>query len=494
MPNIDLPVGSRLGWELDNTVERDLLHSISDSAVLVRSLRQSRERWLLSTFPKFSSKARQSKSAEAHPVPPPHTIQMRGHCDVEIGPHIFSDTVFYEVHYLPTEPSSVPSSSTTRPYQSSWQSVTPYGSTYLQSTPAPSVSLDSSALASVSPDLINQVNLAASSNPILASLLQVAAGGSASQEQLKTLGLLIQSLSSRDSGSAGKQQPSANLPSSLLVTQPPIKPFDVVVEFREMPNVRWLFPRGPTVCERIMDNVANSPLCDVVITTCIPFKKTVEKTSGASEQPAAESQSQPEKTPQAVKLSLKKAPITVWDTLYRWVGGEQEMTKHREYLQSLEGPKRAYLGHQLLDGSLLTQLQSVSKNVYPMKLLKPGQHSSRSSKKRSAPRKEPELSSKQGDGTPSAKQRRRSQPAKRAPTQILCQTCGTVNVPLIQGGRYCRPCVDSGKAKVDELQISSGAEPTSSQAEATKSPIFIHSAYSSQAQDTPAAESADHVA
>lgn len=323
------------------------------STVLVRSLRQSRERWLLSTFPKFSSKARPSKSAEPLPPPPPHTIQTRGRCDVIIGPHIFSDTIFYEVHYLPTQ-LSVPSSSNTRPYQSSWQSVTPYGTSYSQSTPVapalptPSIpSLDSSALASVSPTLINQVNSAASSNPILANLLQAAAGGNATDEQLKTLGLLIQSLASRDStaNSPGQatqqQQPSTSLPSSLFVTQPPVKPFDVVVEFCEMPNERWLFPRGPRLCERILDKVTTDAAYDVVITTCIPFAKapdaTPSSTSATAEQPAAETESQPkpEKTPQAVAMTLKKAPFTVWDTLRRWGGDEQEMSKHKEYLENL---------------------------------------------------------------------------------------------------------------------------------------------------------------
>lgn len=391
----------------------ELIHF--SSAVLVRSLRQSRERWLLSTFPKFSTKARPSKSNEGPPPPPPHTIQTRGRCDVEIGPHTFSDTIFYEVHYLSTQ-LSAPSSSNTRPYQTSWKSVTPYGSTYLQSTPvAPAAmaatlatpsrpSMDSSALASVSPALINQVNSAASSNPILANLLQVAAGGNATDDQLRTLGLLIQSLASRESVASPATQPpppNTNLPSSLFVTQPPIKPFDVVVEFREMPNERWLFPRGPTVCERILDNVTTGAAYDIILTTCIPFAKTAEATTSSTtsstpattEQPATESQPQPEKTPQAVKMILKKAPFTVWDTLYRWTGGEQEMSKHREYLQNLvgrlsryphaafnygtqKGPKRAYLGYQLLDGSLLAQLQAVSTYRNGMHIYSPCQYRS----------------------------------------------------------------------------------------------------------------------
>ena len=36
--NIDLPVGSKLGWELENTVENDSLHSIADRYVPLCSL------------------------------------------------------------------------------------------------------------------------------------------------------------------------------------------------------------------------------------------------------------------------------------------------------------------------------------------------------------------------------------------------------------------------------------------------------------------------
>ena len=262
---------------------------------------------------------------------------------------MFSDTVFYEVHYLPTQ-LPVPSSNNTHPYQTSWQTTTPYNGSYVQSTPAPSTashqptpsmsSIDSAALASVSPALINQVNSAASSNPILANLLQLAAAGRASQEQLKTLGLLIQSLASRDSVAnvANQRQLSASLPSPLLVTQPPIKLFDVVLEFRELPNERYLFPRGPTVCERVLDSAVTDVAYDVIITTCVPFKKAAEETPEPSKQDANETPKQPDKTPQAVKIHLKRAPFTVWDTLSRWVGGEQEMSKHREHLRNLVSP------------------------------------------------------------------------------------------------------------------------------------------------------------
>jgi len=162
------------------------------------------------------------------------------------------------------------------------------------------------------------------------------------------------------------------------------------------------------------------------------------------------------------------------------------MRKHREHLQTLNGPEKVYLGYQLLPGSLLSQLQAVSTNIYQTKLIKPGQYSSRSSKKRSTVRKESETASKQDERTPAGKQRRRNQITKSTPTQILCQACGNSNVPLIQGGRYCRPCVDSGKTNDNASQTTSQMAVDSSQPPpqivAAKPPVFIHSNYSSQLQ------------
>lgn len=40
--NIDLPVGSKLGWELENTVESDSLHSIADRYAILCSFPASR--------------------------------------------------------------------------------------------------------------------------------------------------------------------------------------------------------------------------------------------------------------------------------------------------------------------------------------------------------------------------------------------------------------------------------------------------------------------
>ena len=367
--------------------------ALSTSSVLLLSLKQcicsilypkltltnlsltARDKWLSSTFPKFSSKARGGKPAEI--VPLPHTIQTRGRCDIEIGPHIFPDTIIFEVHYLPPQPTAS-AAKPTYLYQpptmssSSWQTTTPYGAyTYGQQMPLPKVpasestpqpsskpllsSLTSSV--SITPTLISQVNSAASSNPTLANLLQLAAAGKANPEQLKTLGLLIQSLANPSpdvsvaSTSAFSSQSTAHgtpvfhkdaqtAPSALQRNPvypylPPVREFDIVLEFQESMSERRIFPRGPVVCERISSTWAADASCDILISTRVPFPKVsfgigdLGKEEGPTE----------EIPPRLVTFRLKKAPIAIWDTIYRWVGSDENIKQNRQSLEELVSEK-----------------------------------------------------------------------------------------------------------------------------------------------------------
>ncbi|TFY57246.1 hypothetical protein EVJ58_g7138 [Rhodofomes roseus] len=112
MDTIPLPIGPCPGWELESHSDTEAsdeepqeLRNIPESLVVSQSLRQSRTIWLSSAFPKFSAKARGGKPPEV--VPPPHSIKVYGRYDVRIGPHIFSDTTFYEVCYLPEGPAAL---------------------------------------------------------------------------------------------------------------------------------------------------------------------------------------------------------------------------------------------------------------------------------------------------------------------------------------------------------------------------------------------------
>ncbi len=94
----------------------------------------------------------------------------------------------------------------------------------------------------ITPSLISQVNAAAAADPIFSNLLQLAAAKTATEDQLQTLGLLIQSLAAIDH--AKKIAAAASLPVSSVLpvnynqpppVQTPSKPFDLVIEFRETP-------------------------------------------------------------------------------------------------------------------------------------------------------------------------------------------------------------------------------------------------------------------
>jgi hypothetical protein len=154
-------------------------------------------------------------------VPPPHTIKSLGKFDFQAGPHIFPDTSVYEAHYLHSTPvPQLPPSGSNQPPASTWQTAssfraptyTPYfpyaASATPSATPYPTAQRASTPLVSavasetpITPALINRVNDAAATDPILANFLQLAASGRATSDQLKTLALLIQSLASAQSSS-----------------------------------------------------------------------------------------------------------------------------------------------------------------------------------------------------------------------------------------------------------------------------------------------------
>ena len=234
---------------------------------------------------------------------------------------------------------------------------------------------------SITPVLINRVNTAASANPILSNLLQLAAAGHASPDQLKTLGLLIQSLANMEElpiATASIQQP----PTAVNHNQrsPPVKDFDLVLEFREAPAERWVFPRVPVYGER-KSNPSTSQ--DILLTTCIPFSVANNPVSDVLQEPSLETATE-SPVQHVVTLHLIEAPWAIWDTIYRWIGGEDNLRSNKIQIDGLVcdffknfkiklnpilfeiPPKRMFLGHQLPPGSLLAQLQIVSTWIYTL--------------------------------------------------------------------------------------------------------------------------------
>jgi hypothetical protein len=289
-------------------------------------LSAARDKWLRSTFPKFSSRSRGGKPADA--VPPPHTMYNRGRCTLEIGPHMFMDTTIFEVHYHPV--------------------FVPLPSTSTSSSSAPAVPQGTSPLISSltnsTPTLINQVNAAALSNPTLANLIQLAASGNASLDQLKNLGLTIQQLASSSglsldaysmpSATHAQNTATAVATSAVSSIRPAYhtKDFDIVIEFRESPTDRWIFPRGPAISNFIPVTGSMGSYGEITLSTRLPFE---QQTKVAPEsQPEADAQPKTPEAQEVVTFRFTGAGAAVWDSILRWIGPQDKVEENRKILAS----------------------------------------------------------------------------------------------------------------------------------------------------------------
>ncbi|KAG6862140.1 hypothetical protein C0995_004222 [Termitomyces sp. Mi166 len=451
---IVLPFGPKPGWELEEGDEFDR-----------KDKRNISERWET-----WSSRAlRQFRGGKTDSAPPPHTIQARGKCDLEIGPHVFPDTTFYEVHYLPSQPSSVVGltyQSPTTGSCSSQPSTVPANVAKSLESENSSASLASNltSVATITPALINQVNTAASSNPTLANLLQLAAAGLATPDQLKTLGLLIQSLATSE-GTQPVLPPTVTpalpplptmTPASVTTPQiAPVKEFDLVLEFRENPNERWVFPRGLVTCERTTNLPAVNALSRTVMKVCLPFPKPVASEAVPVPGEAGPSISPTVEEPQVATLILERTPLAVWDTISRWAGNQEKLQQNKIKLDAMKPVEHVCLGYRLSEGPLLSQLQTVSAPTYTMKRLKMATTTATRAKRKIANKPKPvtqqihqnlqDIGAVGAVEKPPPKRRRALHQFERPPmTPIQCVSCKNRDVPLILGGRFCRPCVEAG--------------------------------------------------
>ncbi len=180
----------------------------------------------------------------------------------------------------------------------------------------------------VTPALSAQVALASQSNPTLANLLNAVINRTATDDQVKTLGLLVQSMGNVQQ--LGPSQPSSTaLPTDTRAGSP--KPFDIVLEFHERPADRWIFPRGDVVCERrgvAQDLFARSS--DVTITTSLPFAGTASQDPSAADDQQAELQ-----PPEVGSLCFSRVPQHLWDLFMLWAGGPAKVEESRTALAEL---------------------------------------------------------------------------------------------------------------------------------------------------------------
>ncbi|KAG2076862.1 hypothetical protein BDR04DRAFT_1227612 [Suillus decipiens] len=508
--NIHLPVAQEPDWEINNTdQDPSKIKSAADSFVILQSLKQSRERWLRSTFPKFSSRSRGGKPADA--IPPPHTIYNRGRCTLEIGPHIFTETTVFEVHYHPilVHTASGPTY-TQQPGATTGPMSAPQGSS---TTPLLS-SLPNSP--SIPPTLINQVNTAALSNPTLANLLQLAASGNASMDQLKTLGVTIQQLAS-SSGvnldassmqSAQAQNTATAVANGAALPIQPVyqtKDFDIVIEFRECPADRWIFPRSPAVGNFTPEPGSMGSYGKITLSTRVPFEQRTKVV--LESQPDGQVRSKTPEPQEVVTFMFTGAGAPVWDSILRWIGSEDKLEENRKILESTNTPRRVYLAHRIAEGALLAQIQNAAVPTFSTKLLRSAAESSNKPKRKPAPRKPPHTHAQfqpqpQSQSQPQSQPEPQSQlppqdvgpvkqsgepapppPKKRRQTQpkampslpkIACFACGQTDVPLIMGGRYCRPCVEAGCAIDDIPQVGSSRYSYQSSAQHSKQGSTSH--------------------
>ena len=195
---------------------------------------KARNAWLTTVFPKFTSKSRAKGQRDV--VPPPHNLRFIAKCDIEIGPHIFADTSVYEAHYMAEPPQYTSGISSTYAPTTSYSQTTSGSYTYPLTSYNPYVAPAAPAPPPITPDidlkepevtpaLIARVNEAAATNPTLHNLLQIAAAGDASMDQLRTLGFFIQQLAAVQQQQAQAQPPpstsflgaQANVPQSAFM-------------------------------------------------------------------------------------------------------------------------------------------------------------------------------------------------------------------------------------------------------------------------------------
>ncbi|KAH9898248.1 hypothetical protein C8Q73DRAFT_684108 [Cubamyces lactineus] len=433
---LQLPTGPEPGWELDaSRGDASELKSVAESQVVLQSLRQSRNAWLSSMFPRFSIKTRGGKPAEV--TPPPHTTKAHGKFDLHIGPHSFANTAIYEVHYLPTTPSAATGGGHAPSQSSNTPSATSSG---VQS------SLSSVAFPSgtyVTPALSAKVSNAAQTDPVLANLLNAVINRTANDQQVKTLGYLIQSLDnvpSLESSTSAEHGTITALPPSTP------RPFDIVLEFYEKPGERFILPRGDVVCELATPKAPSIYRSfDLIITHCLPF-------------PGATS---PSDTPvrEVVSFRLSRVSQSLWELLSSWAGGPEKIDQSRlKLIEIAKTVSRSFLQHRLPEGELLDEIRNAAAPSFTMKPIKPAGADSNRSKRKSVSRR-PTIAT--ANHVPPNEiptpVRRRSQPKAKAPLPppIACHSCGQTDVPLMMGGRFCRECINAGKAVADIPQLQS---------------------------------------
>ncbi|KAI0094309.1 hypothetical protein BDY19DRAFT_912188 [Irpex rosettiformis] len=370
-----LPAGTRPGWELDDeemNTEDEEWNNLADSLVILQSLKQSREKWLTSAFPKFSGRARGSKQPEVKA--PPHSVRSHNKFELSVGPHIFSNTRLYEIHYPPEQPIPIPSSTSA---SSSFAPEIASSSSLSDVNPAPQTRFKDF----ITPTLLEHVTQAATTDPILHNLLTLAQKNQLSEEQRLTLAAFVRSLNEQLGPNYSRTESSAG-PSTSVAPAPPPRPFDLVIEFQERSSDRWLVPRGAVYLEDTYASTAGSQY-DVIVTTNLPLGRPAPVPQEGSSVNGSE---QPATLTQTVKLHWRGLHQDSYDVLIAWSRGDTMSDDSEKLNGALNNTKRTYLAHQLPNGELLEILRAAC-NPYLMKPIKPTNADSTRTRRKSSTRR-----------------------------------------------------------------------------------------------------------
>jgi hypothetical protein len=273
--------------------------------------------WLNGTFPKFASKTRLGKASSTGVVPPPHTTKLLSRCSLDVGPHIMSELMVYEVHYSSAaSPTLVPgavSTSTTSEHPSGTRRNAASHSSLSQRASTPLVSSLSSRGATT--DLVARVNAAAALNPTLAEYIQLATAGRATPDQIQYLAAFIDTLGIPD----------------IPPPPPPVREPDIIFEFKEKSMDRWLLPKVPVLCERVPPN--GTRLEAILLSVALPFPQVME--ASAEPPPAGTSSEKSIAVQEVVTLRFSDPTQLLYDSLVTWAGGLLKMEEHREILNAI---------------------------------------------------------------------------------------------------------------------------------------------------------------
>jgi hypothetical protein len=207
----------------------------------------------------------------------------------------------------------------------------------------------------ISADLVARIHYEASVNPIFATKFRLAVEPNATQEQIRNFAFALPHLPGVT---------VSGVPTSLTLSTeqqqkvrlPPVREWDVVMEFSEAPNERWLIPRGTLAsCSRLVNKGA-SILSDVSLTLRLPLPDVQPTNTCAEESKISEEKPSDPVPPQAVKFMLNQAPDAVYDLILRWIGGGDKNAANATTLAKIVSCRR-------ISVSLLYKFIFSSRNV-----------------------------------------------------------------------------------------------------------------------------------